>query len=131
MSINTLKQQVTELKTRVNPERKRVIVIWAFSFGNEAHGVYGHHGLMLETGQPSQNIAMPIEWELENVTKAYREGTDSWQNPKTFTGANSYASEKEFRSLYPTLESYLEMRRCKCGKHGVDGKQPFNGELKE
>ena len=42
----------------------------------------------------------------------------------------AYKNEDEFRVLYPSLESYLEMRRCKCGKHGIYGDVPYGFEYK-
>lgn len=129
-TINALKNEVKELKASINPEHKRHAVIWAFSSGDELHGVYGFHALILENNKPSVQSALSIDWELEELEKAYKEGTVSWQNPCMYTGTNTFKNEAEFRKLYPTLESYREMRRCKCGRHGPEDNQPY-GEVLE
>jgi hypothetical protein len=128
-----LRREVSEIKQTIDSKFSTVrhVLILAFSCGDEPHGVYRHHALVLESGKQTVERAMPTDWELKDLAKAYKEGTNSWQNPKLFTGENIYGNDKEFYMLYPTFESYLEMRRCKCGRHGPDNNQAFGEVLEE
>jgi hypothetical protein len=132
-TLAAVKREVSEIQQTINQKfsTKRHVIIWAFSRDDEPHGVYGYHALVLEGGKQPVGKALSLEWELKEVTNAYKEGSNSWQNPQRYDNElKKLPGAAYFWKQYPTLESYLAYRRCKCGRHGVNNDQPF-GEVLE
>jgi hypothetical protein len=118
-SINALKKEVQVLKRALHPDRKRIEIVWTFSRHNEPHGPWGCCRMIVMEGE---NVGSDISFEplmYEEEMQIY-----SRQEYAEMTRQYPQMTEKE---EYPcsTFEKWLESHRCRCGRHGEDGKQPF------
>ena len=121
-TINALKNEVKELKASINPEPQHVTIPYFFYDVDQPHGFLTgtiFHLVIDKHGTETRRYeAIGTETEIESH-KAYYD--------KMF---GKYKFMKDSSHPYSTVEKFLESNRCKCGKHGVDGKQPFTGEGK-
>ena len=120
-TVNALKKEVTELKSRVNPEPKHLVIDFSLSTDNDPHGFLNgslFHLVIDKHGQETRwHEAIDTETELAS-NKAYYDSvlckpTDKFMKNPTHP--------------FHSFESFLEYSRCKCGKHGVSGMEPYLG----
>lgn len=120
-SIITLQRDVAEIKQRVNPEDQHFIINMSFGSDSEPHGFLGGNSLhiVIKQGKETKWVeAWTTETDLESNRKYYE---DMIANPKSNFTVNP---DHPFHSF----ESFVEYHRCRCGKHGEDGRQTFMGD---
>jgi hypothetical protein len=125
VSFDSLKNDVKEIKIRVNPEPKHLVLHQTFMAGlNDPHGFLGGSNLHWVTDRHGKETrwfeAVDTETELASYKASYDEMISKSYNK--FMKAPDHP--------YHCFESFLESNRCTCGKHGVGGKQPFYGDVK-
>lgn len=122
VSVEILRSQVVELKDRVNPDPKQVIIDFGFSGDNRPHGIlYGSrmHFVITEHGKEQRwQEAIDTETEL-NAHKEYYDNLISKPTNKFMK-----SPDHPFHSF----DSFIEYHRCKCGKHGPDNNLPYLGD---
>jgi len=124
MSITTLKREVTEIKQRVNPAPKHIIIPYFFCHTDEPHGCYQGTITHMITDQHNTTTRWQEAIDTETEIAAHQAFYD--KNLKTEFGLRPFM--KESTHPYSTFEKFLASQLCTCGKHGVDGKQPYLGE---
>jgi hypothetical protein len=122
VTVENLKKEVQEIKTRVNPEPKHFIIDMAFSTNDEPHGFLNgslfHLAIDKHGKETKWNEAIDTQTELASK-RAYYDNVIS--NPK-------YKFMNEPTHPSHSFDRFVEYSRCKCGKHGADNKQPYLGE---
>lgn len=122
VTAENLKKEIGEIKTRVNPEPKHLILDFNFSSENEPHGFLNgslFHLLIGKDGKEAQYTeAINSETELKSNRVYY--------DALIFKSSNKFM--KQSTHPFYSFESFVEYHRCKCGKHGPDNKQPYLGE---
>jgi hypothetical protein len=122
VTAENLKKEVNEIKARVKPEPKHFIMAQVFGSPDQPHGfLYGSlfHIVIGKDGKETKWYeALDAETELR-TNRAYYDSIISKPTNKFM---------KEPTHPFNSFESFLEYSRCKCGKHGLDGKQPYHGE---
>jgi hypothetical protein len=118
MSITAMKKEVKELKERINPARSVIRVMFHFHTNGEPHGFMGSQWLVIEDHEKTTFEAATAKEELESFSrKEYENMTKKYPYMKA-----------EPNHVYSAYEKWLESHRCKCGKHGEDGRHPFLGK---
>ena len=121
VSVESLKNEVHEIKKRVTPEPKHFIIDLGFSTDSEPHGILNgslYHIVIDKHGKETKwHEAIDTETELSS-NKVYYDNLIS--NPH-------FKFMKEPTHPFHSFESFLEHSHCKCGKHGADNKQPYLG----
>ena len=121
-TINALKNEVAEIKSRVNPEPKHFAIHCSFGTSDEPHSYLSGRILHILTPCPEETQpwfeAGNAEAELVDLKKYYE---------KTFVN-KTYNFMKGSDHPYSTFEKFVTSQTCICGKHGLDGKQPYLGE---
>lgn len=123
-SLAALKREITEVKATVdksfNPQS--VAIIFPFSSPNEPHGVFCFQQIYVSGPKQGLKAGLDYDSEIETLTEDYKKYDDGTDHGKRIVGAGNFLSH------YPTFDVYLAFRRCNCGRHGPDGKQPYSGD---
>ena len=95
------------------------VITFTFGPDNQPHGPYGYRKLHLGNGYTkSWYEPCSMEEEVAQLKDCYEH--EILQHAKRQHDGYSWA----------TVEDYLEAYRCKCGKHGTSGLEPYEGETK-
>jgi hypothetical protein len=131
-SVVTVKKQVEEIKQRIMPKPRRDKVIAISSvFGSDdgPHGPYRNRKWhMMYDGvspEPISYFEACTKDEEIAILKDYYENDIPKHAKRQHEG---FAGCWEPYS-WATFEDFLENSRCKCGKHGPSGLEPFYGDV--
>ena len=109
----TVKKTVEDIKQRIMPKPLiDHVIIGSWGSTDSPHGVYGGNRLHLNTGLIE---ACSVEFELEEMKEYYEQEVPKFCKVKGH--------------VFGTFESFSEYYRCKCGKHGSNGLEPYQGCL--
>jgi hypothetical protein len=124
-TINALKKEITALKASINPDPKHFIIQFGFGTLDDPHSWLGENFFHIDIdahGNETKWVEAVTDYEAELA--AHKKYYDKLAGPRS---KFMKSSDHPFQSF----ESFLEYCRCTCGKHGVDGKQPYMGESAE
>ena len=123
MSVNQLKSEVTDLKNRVSPENKQLIINLEYCANNKPHGFLCGSQLHWITDKHGTETkwfeAVDSETELA-AHQAYYDELISNPHNKFMK-----APDHPFRSF----NSFCQYHACKCSRHGVNNDEPYVGHV--
>ena len=121
MDKRTIASKVESLEEKCNVKKTAPsAIIFLFHMEGEPHGCFGSQRMIVEW-QP------PFGHRKEALT--YEEEMDVYYSKPYYDELVKQAPDlQKAGHIWSTYEKWLEDHRCKCGKHGADGKQPYNGE---
>ena len=118
-----LEKIVFEVEKKRGISKPLASVIFHFHTDGEPHGCFGSQRMIPGSKPPFPVTKQALSYEEELEYGYAREYYDKLvkQCPDL---------QKEGH-VWSTYEKWLEYYRCKCGCHGADGKQPYNGNVEE
>jgi hypothetical protein len=128
-TLTNIKREISDLQQIIDGKFNVIkhFIIFSYSSPDEPHGVFGYQGFFVGT---SKKLAVSLEYEYEDLKKRYE--TEDNETPLIYEEQRikNRLGEKYFKHCFPTFQSFLENKLCKCGKHGVKNNKPF-GEVCE
>ena len=120
-SKQTLRREITIINRALNIHAQQHYLIFHYGPTDEPHGAMGHRAKKWTTANDIAPKVYAISYDEE--MKSYTEDEYNWLKLKI-------SAMKNPEHAWNTYKKWIEYNRCKCGKHGVDGKQPY-GEVYE
>ena len=105
------------------PPDKTINIDFSFGLDSDPHGPFGGNTLSITTHKgvsTHKKIAHTFEEEMQQFIRAEYNELISLH---PFMEAEGH--------VWNTYEKWIEYYRCTCGKHGKDGNQPYNGEIRQ